>query len=100
MGQQGLASWAQYLGCSGFFIRYAMVREEQIKAWADEAETRYDVEELKRRGRGRPGRGADPMQVVAVRLTAAELDALNTATALSHMSRSEAIRTALAHFAA
>lgn len=40
------------------------------------------------------------MQVVAVRMTAAELDALDTAAALNHMSRSEAIRAALAHFAA
>lgn len=33
--------------------------EEQIDKWAEEAEQGYDVEELKRRGRGRPGRGAD-----------------------------------------
>ena len=40
------------------------------------------------------------MQVVAVRLTAEELDALDAAAAKSDMSRSEAIRVALAHFAA
>ena len=40
------------------------------------------------------------MQVVAVRLTVEELDALDAAAAKSHMSRSEAIRAALAHFAA
>lgn len=74
--------------------------EEQIKKWADEAEQGYDVEELKRRGRGRPGRGAEPMQVVAVRLTAEELEALDAAAAGRDMSRSEAIRAALAHFAA
>lgn len=77
-----------------------MVDEEQIQKWADEAEGGYDVAELKRRGRGRPGRGAEPMQVVAVRLTAEELDALDAAAANSDMSRSEAIRAALAHFAA
>lgn len=77
-----------------------MVSEEQIQKWAAEAEAGYDVEELKRRGRGRPGRGAEPMQVVAVRLTAEELDALDAAAAKSDMSRSEAIRAALAHFAA
>jgi predicted transcriptional regulator len=77
-----------------------MVSEEQIQTWAAEAEAGYDVEELKRRGRGRPGRGAEPMQVVAVRLTVEELDALDAAAAKSHMSRSEAIRAALAHFAA
>ena len=77
-----------------------VVSEEQIQKWADEAEAGYDVEELKRRGRGRPGRGAEPMQVVAVRLTAEELDALDAAAAKNDMSRSEAIRAALAHFAA
>lgn len=40
------------------------------------------------------------MQVVAVRLTAEELDALDAAAGKGHMSRSEAIRAALAHFAA
>ena len=77
-----------------------VVSEEQIQKWADEAEHGYDVEELKRRGRGRPGRGAEPMQVVAVRLTAEELEALDAAAAGKDMSRSEAIRAALAHFAA
>ena len=77
-----------------------MVSEEQIQKWADEAEEGYDVDTLKRRGRGRPGRGAEPMQVVAVRLTVAELDALDAAAAKSHMSRSEAIRAALARLPA
>ena len=77
-----------------------MASEEQIKKWADEAQQGYDVEELKRRGRGRPGRGAEPMQVVAVRLTAEELEALDAVAAGRHMSRSEAIRAALARFAA
>ena len=57
-----------------------VVTDDQIQKWADEAEAGYDVEELKRRGR-RPGRGAEPMQVVAVRLTAEELDALDAAAA-------------------
>jgi len=74
--------------------------EEQIQHWADEAEAGYDVGELKRRGRGRPGRGAEPMQVVAVRLTAEELDSLDAAAAKNDMSRSEAIRAALAHLGA
>ena len=77
-----------------------MVGEEQINKWADEAEPGYDVEELKRWGRGRPGRGAEPMQVVAVRLTAEELQALDAVAVGKDMSRSEAIRAALAHFAA
>lgn len=77
-----------------------VVSDEQIKKWADEAEAGYDVEELKRRGRGRPGRGAEPMHVVAVRLTVEELEALDAAASKHDMSRSEAIRAALAHFAA
>lgn len=77
-----------------------MVSEEQIQQWADEAEAGYHVEELRRRGRGRPGRGAEPMQVVAVRLTAEELAALDEAAERAHLSRSEAIRRALADFAA
>ena len=77
-----------------------MVSDEQIQQWADEAEAGYDVDAPKRRGRGRPGRGAEPMQVVAVRLTAAELEALDATAAKQHMTRSEAIRAALAHFAA
>ena len=77
-----------------------MVSDDQIQKWADEAEAGYDVDALKRRGRGRPGRGAEPMQVVAVRLTAQELHALDAAAAKQDMTRSEAIRAALAHFAA
>ncbi len=77
-----------------------MVTDEQIQDWADEAEAGHDVDQLKRRGRGRPGRGAEPMQVVAVRLTVAELASLDAAAAKNDMSRSEAIRAALAELGA
>lgn len=77
-----------------------VVSDEQIQKWADEAEAGYDVEELKRRGRGRPGRGAEPMQVIAVRLTADEIAAVDAIAAREHLSRSEAIRRALADYAA
>ena len=77
-----------------------MVTEEQIQRWADEAEAGYDVEELTRRGRGRPGRGAEPMQVVAVRLTTDEINALDAIASQENLSRSETIRRALAQFAA
>lgn len=76
-----------------------VVTDDQIQEWADEAETGYDVEKLTRRGRGRPGRGAEPMQVVAVRLTVEELEALDKMAEKAHMSRSETIRRALADFA-
>ena len=77
-----------------------MASEGQIQKWADEADAGYDVAALKRRGRGRPGRGAAPMQVVAVRITAEELEALDAAAERRGLSRSEAIREALAHYAA
>ena len=72
-----------------------MATDTQIQKMAEEAEAGYDVEQLKRRGRGRPGRGAEPMQVVAVRLTAEELAALDTLAEREHLSRSEVIRRAL-----
>lgn len=81
-------------------MREDEISEAQIQAWVDEAENGYDVEVLKRRGRGRPGRGADPMQVVAVRLSADEIEALDAIAARDQVSRSEAIRRALAQFAA
>ncbi|NHN57089.1 CopG family transcriptional regulator [Calidifontibacter sp. DB0510] len=76
------------------------ISEKQITQWADEADAGYDVEALKRRGRGRPGRGSEPMQVVAVRLTADEIAALDALAEREHLTRSEAIRRALASFAA
>lgn len=81
-------------------MREVEVTEEQIQQWADEAEAGYDVEQLTRRGPGRPGRGAEPMQVVAVRLTVDELAALDAVADRENVSRSESIRRALAHFAA
>lgn len=79
---------------------FFVVSDGQIQRWAEEAEAGYDIAELKRRGRGRPGRGAEPAQVVAVRLTAEELEALDAAAQRHDLSRSEAIRAALAHYAA
>lgn len=76
------------------------VTEEQIQAWAAEAEAGYDVAALKKRGRGRPGRGAEPSQVVALRLTLAELAVIDDRAAREGKSRSEVIRDAIAGFAA
>lgn len=75
-----------------------MVSDDQLQKWAHEAEVGYDVAELTRRSRGRPGRGAEPAQVVSVRLTADELEALDAAAKRHDLSRSEAIRAALAHY--
>jgi hypothetical protein len=71
------------------------VTEEQIAAWADEAEAGYDVEALKKRGRGRPGRGAEPSQVIALRLTTDEIAALDARAEREGKTRSEVIREAL-----
>ena len=71
------------------------VTEEQIAAWAAEAEAGYDVAALKKRGRGRPGRGAEPSQVVALRLTLEEIAAIDERAEREGKSRSEVIREAL-----
>ncbi|HOA27222.1 MAG TPA: ribbon-helix-helix protein, CopG family [Arachnia sp.] len=71
------------------------VSEEQVDAWVAEAEAGYDVETLRKRLGGRPARGAEPSQVVPVRLTVAELEALMARAQREHLNRSEAIRAAL-----
>ncbi|MDN4476359.1 ribbon-helix-helix protein, CopG family [Demequina sp. SYSU T00192] len=71
------------------------ITEEQIEAWAAEAERGYDVKALKKRGRGRPGRGAEASQVIALRLTPDEVAALDARAAREHKTRSELIREAL-----
>lgn len=71
------------------------VTEDQIAAWAAEAEAGYDVAALKKRGRGRPGRGAEPSQVVALRLTLEEIAAIDERAEREGKSRSEVIREAL-----
>ncbi len=71
------------------------VTEEQIAAWAAEAEGGYDVAALKKRGRGRPGRGAEPSQVVALRLTLEEIAVIDERAEREGKSRSEVIREAL-----
>lgn len=76
------------------------VTDGQIEAWAAEAEAGYDIGALKKRGRGRPGRGAEPSQVIALRLTADELAAIDARAQREGKTRSEVIREALAASAA
>ncbi len=78
----------------------APVTETRIAAWAAEAEAGYNVNKLKARGRGRPGRGAEASQVVALRLTPEELAAIDARAARESMTRSDAIRQALASYVA
>lgn len=71
------------------------VTEEQIAAWAAAAEEGFDVAALKKRGRGRPGRGVAPSQVVTLRLTPEEVAELDARAARHGKSRSDVIREAL-----
>ncbi len=72
------------------------VTDEQIQAWADEAEAGYDLSKLPKARRGRPPVGDGPGVVVPVRLDAATLAALAArAEAEGIATRSEAIRAAV-----
>ena len=84
----------------GESINGVPVTEEQIKQWATEAELGYDVAELQKRGRGRPGRGATASQVIALRLTVDELAQVDARANREGKTRSEVIREALADSAA
>ena len=74
---------------SGETINGVPVTEEQITAWAAEAESGFDIDATR-----------SPAQVVALRLTADELAALDARAAREHKSRSELIREAIAAYAA
>ena len=76
------------------------VTEQQLAAWVAAADAGYDVDALKKRGRGRPGRGAEPSQVVAFRLTAEEIALIDERAQREGKSRSEVIRDALHRSAA
>ena len=71
------------------------ITQAQLDTWVSEAEEGYDPEALKKRGRGRPGRGAEPAQVVAVRLTVDELSALDRLATKKNLTRSELVRQAI-----
>lgn len=84
----------------GETINGTPVTDEQVAGWAAEAEAGYEVMDLKKRGRGRPGRGAQASQVVAIRLTPDEIAAIDARAAAARKSRSEYIRDLLASSAA
>lgn len=72
------------------------VTDEQIQAWADEAEAGYDLSKLPAPRRGRPTVGDGPGTVVPVRLDEATIAALTEkAKAEGITTRSEAIRAAV-----
>lgn len=76
------------------------VTTEMIENWAAEAEAGFDVELMKKRGRGRPGRGASASQVISLRLTEAEIATLDARATKEGKTRSEIIREALNETAA
>jgi hypothetical protein len=72
------------------------VTDEQIQAWADEAEAGYDLPKLPPARRGRPPVGDGPGVVVPVRLDATMIAALTArAEAEGITTRSDAIRAAV-----
>jgi uncharacterized protein (DUF4415 family) len=74
-------------------IRGKPVTEEQIQAWADEAEKGFPVKQLRKRGRRPVGDG--PGEMIAVRMDEALLAQLTARAEREHVSRSEAIRAAV-----
>ena len=72
------------------------VTDEQIQAWAEEAEAGYDLAQLPKPRRGRPPVGEGPGTVVPVRLDASTLAALTErGNAEGLRTRSDAIRAAV-----
>ena len=76
-------------------LRGVPVSDEQIQAWADEAERGYDLTDLPSPRPGRPPVGKGPGVAVTVRLDAQTLAALMERAALEGIdSRSDAVRAA------
>ncbi|WP_425842768.1 ribbon-helix-helix protein, CopG family [Agrococcus sp. TSP3-2-1] len=76
------------------------VSDEQIQAWADDAEQGHDPSKLPSPRRGRPPVGDGPGVVVPVRLDATTIAALTArAEAEGIATRSDAIRAAVREWA-
>ena len=74
-------------------LRGVPVSDEQIQAWADEAERGYDLADLPSPRPGRPPVGEGPADAVAVRLDVQTLrDAHGTPAPRGIASRSNALR--------
>ncbi len=93
MPRPGTAVFVYGMGMSEETVDGRPVTDQQIQAWADEAEAGYDVSRLRRRGR--PTAGDGPGTPVPVRLDATLLAALTDRAEREHMTRSEAIRAAV-----
>ncbi|MFT4187069.1 MAG: ribbon-helix-helix protein, CopG family [Aeromicrobium sp.] len=72
------------------------VSDEQVQAWADEAEAGYDPDELlKQWSRGRPPRAEKASRVVTLRFSEEELAELMARADREGIDRSTAIRAAV-----
>jgi putative regulatory protein len=74
------------------------ISDEQVQAWADEAEAGYEVDELQRRW-GRPPRAGKASRVVPTRFSDEELSELMARAEREGLDRSTAIRTAVREWA-
>lgn len=73
--------------------------DSDLDAVAEEVEsTKYDVEALKTRRRGRPSMGSGPADVVPVRIDPELKAAIETRAEADHITASEIIRAALREF--
>ncbi len=76
-----------------------ILTDEELDALADEvAEKEYDVDELKKRRRGRPPMGSGPAEVVPVRIDPELRAAIETRAQAEHTTISEIIREAIRRF--
>lgn len=74
-------------------IKGIPVTDEQIEAWAQEAEAGYDISRFTKRGR--PSLGKTAATVIPVRMDQELVDALLHKAEAEHLNRSEAIRAAV-----
>lgn len=74
-------------------IKGMPVTDQEIEAWAQEAEAGYDVTELKKRGR--PRLGTHTTSIIPVRMDQELIEALNQKAQAKELNRSEAIRAAV-----
>lgn len=74
------------------------VSDEQVQAWADEAEAGYDVDELQKRW-GRPPRAGRASRVIPTRFSDEELEELMARAKREGLDRSAAIRAAVSEWA-
>lgn len=79
-------------------IQGKTITDEQVQAWADEAEAGYDVDQLKKRW-GRPPRAEQASRVIPTRFSDNELAQLMARANREGLDRSSAIRAAVAAWA-